>query len=942
MKINDIAAVVPVYNPEPGLQALCVSLLDSYGTVVVVDDGSTENVEDFKTLPEGINLVRHEVNRGKGRAIKTSIEWLMANRPDLKAAVFVDGDGQHRPDDVAEVVAKCRKTGNVVLGVRDFSKQNIPFRSRFGNIMTSFLVRLMYRVPIYDTQTGLRAIPSRLFGSMLQMEGERYEYEMRLFGMLDIEHETLEQVPIETIYISNNRASHFHPIRDSIKVYRGLFGGRPAKFVLSSLIGFGVDIGTFSILICALGRWSPLNVATAILVSHIVARVLSAVVNYQCNRRMVFETKTETAVSVRRYAALALTIWFLSYVLTTVFALTFNSEGLRITAIKVVMDIVLFILSYQVQKCWVFGRRPLMSVPFVRRTCQILRPVLLFFPLFVVDSTIGMIANWEYPTWRSWATIASRSLAPLMLVMSFPLFVRRDSRFIMPLLFLLVAVFEAVDLVAFLSFRITVRGEVFAILLGSSREETLAFFKSFVSWTNVLLLMAFLTFLFMGCRSLWRKPGVYPRNRLMSYVLGFLLAGVSLVSRPPTEVLFVDFVTDTVCQYARYRNLAFAVRHPDLSDVEVIVREVVVVRTEPAAETVPQEVAPPAAVPPAVVPQEAVPQETVPTTPVLVQAKAPTVVFVIGESATRDHWQLYGYTRETTPLISARKAADPEEQTLFVFEDLLAPWVQTQEALFMLLTRATLDQRLNVVATMPQVLSHVGYRCVLLSAQPHWGIFDSIDALLFTGCEDRLYLDEIKPENERYDEFLLPYAEQELSETNDARPLALFVHLYGNHTPFDYRYPESAAFFSKDERSDVRHRSLASYDDSIRYTDRILDELIKLIEKSGRETVLIHLSDHGETPGSPNGRMLTDPSVWRVPFFVWCSPDYGQRHPDNIEALRRTKSLPLQADRLYDGLLQLADIRLKGREEESFLSTNFNWKIERRIENGKRAVDPGY
>lgn len=928
MKINDIAAVVPVYNPEPGLQDLCVSLLDSYGTVVVVDDGSTENVEDFKALPEGINLVRHEVNRGKGRAIKTSIEWLMANRPDLKAAVFVDGDGQHRPEDVAEVVAKCRKTGNVVLGVRDFSKQNIPFRSRFGNIMTSFLVRLMYRVPIYDTQTGLRAIPSRLFEAMLQMEGERYEYEMRLFGMLDIEHETLEQVPIETIYISNNRASHFHPIHDSIKVYRGLFGGRPAKFVLSSLIGFGVDIGTFSILICTLGRLSPLNVATSILVSHIIARVLSAVVNYQCNRRMVFETKTETTVSVRRYAALALTIWLLSYVLTTVFALTFNSEGLRITAIKIVMDIVLFILSYQVQKCWVFGRRPLMSVPFVRRTCQILRPVLLFFPLFVVDSTIGMIANWDIPTWRSWATIASRSLAPLMLVMAFPLFVRRDSRFIMPLLFLLVAVFEAVDLVAFLAFRITVRGEVFAILLGSSREETLAFFKSFVSWSNILLLLAFLTFLFMGCRSLWRKPGVYPRNRLMSYVLGFLLAGVSLVSRPPTEVLFVDFVTDTVCQYARYRNLAFAVRHPDLSDVEVIVREVVVIKTEPAPEVAPPKVAPPEVDP-----------ESSESAPV----KAPTVVFVIGESATRDHWQLYGYAqRETTPLICARKAADPEEQTLFVFEDLLAPWAHTQEALFMLLTRATLDQPRNVVATMPQVLSHAGYRCVLLSAQAHWGIFDSIDALLFTGCEDRVYLDEIKPKIEGYDEFLLPFAEKELSKTDDARPLALFVHLYGNHFPFDNRYPESAAFFSKEERSEVRNRSLASYDDSIRYTDRILDELIKLLEQSGRETVLIHLSDHGETPESPNNRTLTDPSLWRVPFFVWCSPDYGQRHPDNIEALRRAKSLPLQADRLYDGLLQLADIRLKGREEENFLSTNFNWKIERRIENGKRAVEPGY
>ena len=927
MRNPSIAAVVPVFNPEPGLKALCVSLLEAYGTVVVVDDGSAENVEDFKSLPAGIDLVRHEVNRGKGRAIKTSIEWLKANRPDVTVAVFVDGDGQHRPEDVAKVVARCQETGNVVLGVRDFTKQNVPFRSRFGNVMTSFLVRLMYRIPIYDTQTGLRAIPSRLFDAMLQTDGERYEYEMRLFGMLDVEHEELEQVPIETIYLCNNRASHFHPVRDSLKVYQGLFGGKPVKFLLSSLLGFGVDIAAFSALICALGRWTPLNVATAILVSHVVARVLSAVVNYQCNRRLVFEAKTDAVVSMGRYAILAVVIWFLSYVTTTVFALTFNSEGLRITAIKVVMDILLFILSYQVQKCWVFGRRPVMSVPFVRRSWVLLQPAVLFFVLLAVDTTIGMHANWDYPTWRSWAYISSQSLEALFLVMAIPLLVRRDSRFIMPVLFVLMAVFEAMDLVAFRTFGITVRGEIFAIVLGSSRQETLSFLGSFLSVPNVLLSLAFLVFLVRGCRCLWRRPGLYPKNRLWSYVLGLVLMGVSLVSRPPTATLFVDFVVDTVRQYGRYHNLAMAVRHPDLSDVEVVV---------PGA---PQDVSAPEPAPePAPVPAE----PSVFADPAPAVAPMPTVVFVIGESSSRDHWQLYGYERETTPLVCARKAADPDEKALFVFDDVLASWAHTQEALFMLLTRATLQEPNNVVATLPQVLSHAGYRCRLLSAQDHWGIFDSVDTLLFTGCEDRLYLQELKPPVEGYDERLLPFVEAALADTEDKRPLALFVHLYGNHFPFVYRYPDSAVHFSKGETPGERSRSIASYDDSIRYTDTVIDRIIGMVEASGREAVLVHLSDHGETPESPANRTLTDPALWRVPFFVWCSPSYGERHPEQIESLRRVKSLPLQADRLYDGFLELAGVRLKGRAEHSFLSTNFNWKVERKVENGKRAVEAGY
>ena len=149
-----VAAVIPVFNPEPGLGALTASLLERYSTVVVVDDGSRENVEDFDKLPGGVSIVRHEANRGKGRAIKTAIAWLKENRPDVEVAVFADGDGQHSPEDIASVADRSLETGSAVLGVRDFFKAGIPFRSRLGNIVTAFLVRMMYRIPIYDTQTG--------------------------------------------------------------------------------------------------------------------------------------------------------------------------------------------------------------------------------------------------------------------------------------------------------------------------------------------------------------------------------------------------------------------------------------------------------------------------------------------------------------------------------------------------------------------------------------------------------------------------------------------------------------------------------------------------------------------------------------------------------------------------------------------------------------------
>lgn len=353
MSKKNVAAVIPVFNPEPGLKTLATSLLELYDTVLIVDDGSIENKEDFNLLPRGITIIRHEVNRGKGRAIKTAIAWLKENRPNIAAAVFVDGDGQHRISDVANVVDRSLETNRAVLGVRDFFKAGVPFRSRLGNIVTAFLVRLMYRIPIYDTQTGLRAIPGRLFNMMLDIEGERFEYEMRLFGMLADFKEVLEQVPIETIYIASNRASHFRPIRDTIRIYRGLFGGRFLKFIASSLIGFLVDNVVFTVLVWMFGLFA-ISRSFNIFVSLVVARIISAGVNYFLNRHLVFNSKAKRSLSLSRYAILAIAIMVLSYGGTLVLTYLVDACGVRITGIKIIVDIILFLLSYKLQKIWVF------------------------------------------------------------------------------------------------------------------------------------------------------------------------------------------------------------------------------------------------------------------------------------------------------------------------------------------------------------------------------------------------------------------------------------------------------------------------------------------------------------------------------------------------------------------------------------------------------------
>lgn len=355
---TDVVAVMPVYNPGPETVRVCASLSEKFGRLVVVDDGSVDNVPLFDRLPAGATLLRHDENKGKGQAIKTAVRWILEHCPACSGVVFVDGDGQHAPDDVLKVAVRMSETDRLALGVRRFSGAEVPWRSRFGNVMTSFAVRFMFQVRLDDTQTGLRAVPWRLLGSMLKISGDRYEYEIRALGhWLDC-REPLEQVEIDTIYIGENRSSHFRPVWDSLRIYGGLarFGVvRFGKFVASSLLGFLTDNLVFTVLLFALDlsgyrRWASILVALAL------ARIVSAAVNFLTNKLWVFRSTEPIPLSAARYCALAVVIAGLSYGGTAGISHCADAHGWVITAVKILIDTVLFVLSYRVQKRWVFGR----------------------------------------------------------------------------------------------------------------------------------------------------------------------------------------------------------------------------------------------------------------------------------------------------------------------------------------------------------------------------------------------------------------------------------------------------------------------------------------------------------------------------------------------------------------------------------------------------------
>lgn len=223
IKTTDVTIIIPAYNPDNKMVKLINELKESgFNNILVVDDGSEEKCALYfeEAVRLGAEVISHSVNRGKGRALKTAFSYCM-NNDKCVGVITVDADGQHLVKDIYACSEKMiQEIDKVILGTRDFSGKEVPFRSRFGNNMTRFVFKTFCGIAISDTQTGLRAIPYQYLERFADYDGERYEYETNMLLMMKRDNITWEEVKISTVYIEDNQSSHFNPVKDSLKIYR--------------------------------------------------------------------------------------------------------------------------------------------------------------------------------------------------------------------------------------------------------------------------------------------------------------------------------------------------------------------------------------------------------------------------------------------------------------------------------------------------------------------------------------------------------------------------------------------------------------------------------------------------------------------------------------------------------------------------------------------------
>jgi glycosyltransferase involved in cell wall biosynthesis len=226
-----IALVIPAFRPPPLLPSLIeqISSLDHervIDSIVVVDDGSgppyTPAFEAASRQPR-VTIVRRDANGGQGAALKTGIGHALTRYRDLAGVVTADADGQHAPEDVVKIArAFAARPDAVLLGVRTFGA-SVPLRSRFGNILTHYLVAWLAGLRVADTQTGLRGWPRRGCERNVRNPADGFEYNLSTLLAAAAAGDPIVEMPIRTIYEPGNPSSHFRPLHDSIRIYCVLF-----------------------------------------------------------------------------------------------------------------------------------------------------------------------------------------------------------------------------------------------------------------------------------------------------------------------------------------------------------------------------------------------------------------------------------------------------------------------------------------------------------------------------------------------------------------------------------------------------------------------------------------------------------------------------------------------------------------------------------------------
>jgi len=336
------AFVVPAYNPDEHLIEVVQSILqESTYLIFIVNDGSIEQSQNiFLHLAQlnepRITILTHAANLGKGAALKTAFNHILVNYPSIKGVVTLDSDGQHSVHDCLGVLQELKHNPNAfVLGYRTFNR-DIPLKSYIGNTISRGMYRFILGHNFKDTQTGLRGLSKDFMRRCLTIPSNRFEFETEQLAIAVNQHLPISEIPIETIYIKQNRATTFRPLLDSFRIYFVLF-----RYALASIITAFVDFVVFLL---------SLTLGANIFWANMIARTASIGVQYALLDKYVFYSKTRFV----HFILFALYVYFMGAVSATVQESLVQKFHFSVIVAKVLVEGILFFVNFAFLRLYIF------------------------------------------------------------------------------------------------------------------------------------------------------------------------------------------------------------------------------------------------------------------------------------------------------------------------------------------------------------------------------------------------------------------------------------------------------------------------------------------------------------------------------------------------------------------------------------------------------------
>lgn len=195
---HSIWIVVPAYNEAIIIASVIHEIRSAgYSNIIVVDDGSQDETQ-ARAKETGAIALRHKINRGKGAATKTGIEAAKLLGADI--VITMDGDGQHDPHDIRNLINPIRKNHcDVVLGSRLINPKGMPGYKILHNKIGNILVWYIYGLYVTDSQSGFRAY-SRHATGVINTQTDRYEYDSEVIREIYKYRLKYREIPIQVRY----------------------------------------------------------------------------------------------------------------------------------------------------------------------------------------------------------------------------------------------------------------------------------------------------------------------------------------------------------------------------------------------------------------------------------------------------------------------------------------------------------------------------------------------------------------------------------------------------------------------------------------------------------------------------------------------------------------------------------------------------------------------